>query len=415
MKKRIFSVIGMCILYSNSQAQIINDTVTTAPTYANNIWYSLANDDQASNAINTWHIGFATVMGATDALTTSVLFNHKMGTVYEVPNSDPSDFANVDTTGFSAWTPLYNSDESWAKGAFNNTVNLGAFDYGWGNYNMTTHGIDANRVFVIKLTAGGFYKLMINSTNPASTYTLVFDALDNTDLTTETIDVTAYTSKNFVYYNLSTKVIVDREPVSENWDLYFHQYPSFDYDPPYMVTGIFQNVGVEVAKAYPIDDVFSYEDFSSESFNNTISTIGYDWKSFNGMSFEVVDSTVYFVSDQSGDVWKMIMTGFEGSSSGKYLFSKEKISTIGLSESDALCVSVYPNPASETATIVLKNAPEATIEVYTMTGDRVQMQHADASVLTAVSLNTADLANGVYQVLISTATSATSQKLIIQH
>lgn len=411
----MFSVIGMCIIYSNSQAQIINDTVTTAPTYANNIWYSLANDDQASNPINTWHIGFATVMGATDALTTSVLFNHKMGTVYEVPNSEPSDFANVDTTGFSTWTPLYNSDESWAKGAFNNTVNLGSFDYGWGNYNMTTHGIDANRVFVIKLTAGGFYKLMINSTNTASTYTLVFDALDNTDLTTETIDVTAYTSKNFVYYNLSTKVIIDREPVSENWDLYFHQYPSFDYDPPYMVTGIFQNVGVEVAKAYPIDDVFSYEDFSSESFSNTISTIGYDWKSFNGMSFEVVDSTVYFVSDQSGDVWKMIMTGFEGSSSGKYLFSKEKISTIGLSESDELFVSVYPNPASETATIVLKNAPEATIEVYTMTGDRVQMQHADASVLTAVSLNTADLANGVYHLLISTATSATSQKLIIQH
>ena len=119
--------------------------------------------------------------------------------------------------------------------------------------------------------------------------------------------------------------------------------------------------------------------------------------------------------DQSGDVWKMIMTGFGGSSTGKYLFSKEKISAVGLTETDALFVSVYPNPASETATIVLKNAPEVTIEVYTLTGERVQLLHTDASALTAVSLNTADLANGVYQVLISTATSVTIQKLIIQH
>src|SRR3990167_3988381 len=197
MNKKIITVLVACAAYGLGQAQIVHDTVTTDPTYVNNVWYSLENDDQGSFAANAWDISLATAMGA----------------------------ANEDTTGLSTWTPLYNSDESWAAGAFNSTTNLGQFDYGWGDYNMTTHGVDANRIFVIAYTNGDYKKLTISSSNTTNIYTLTFDNLANTDLETEQIDVTAYTSKNFIGYNLTTKAIVDREPASADWDLYFNQYP----------------------------------------------------------------------------------------------------------------------------------------------------------------------------------------------
>lgn len=415
MRNHLLSVVAASCIFSCSQAQVINDTVTTGATYANNVWYSLANDDQGSAPYNEWHLGLSTSMGANGELTTAVLFNHKLGSVYEVPGSDPSGFAAVDSAGLSTWAPLFNSDQSWAAGAFNNTTNLGNFDYGWGNYNMTTHGIDANRVFIVKLTAGGYFKLKLSSTNTAGTYTLVFDNLDNSDLTTETIDVAGYATKNFVYYNLSTKAIVDREPAASAWDLYFHQYPSSDYNPPYPVSGIFQNLGVQVAKVYPVNNTAAYEEFGMATFSDVISTIGYNWKAFNGMSYAIEDSTVYFVADRSGDVWKLIMTGFGGSSTGKYMFSKEKISAAGVAENNEIFASVYPNPAAAAATIVLKNAPDAQIAVYNMAGMQVAAQTADASGLTPVTLNTAELANGVYQVVIASGTTATTQKLIVQH
>lgn len=415
MKKIILSVITAGLAITGSQAQVINDTVNTTATYANNVWYSLANDDQASVPATNWHLGLATSMGATGSLTTAVLFNHKLGSVYEVPGSDPANFATIDSAGLSTWEPLFNSDETWAAGALNNTTNLGVFDYGWGNYNTTTHGIDANRVFIVKLNSGSYFKLMLSSANTVGTYTLTFSALDNTGLVTETIDVTTYEAKNFLYYDLVAADILDREPESADWDLLFHQYPSFDYDPPYTVTGIFQNVDVQVAKAYPVNDPSTYEDFSAETFSDVISTIGYDWKSFNGMAFVVADSTVFFIADKAGEVWKVIMTGFGGSATGKYMFSKEKISAAGLAENEAIIASVYPNPASELATIVVKNAPDAVISIYNLAGTCVQTNRADAASLTLVNVNTAELANGVYQVVVTSGTSVSTQKLVVQH
>jgi hypothetical protein len=415
MKKIILSAIATGLGISGLQAQVVNDTVNTTAAYANNVWYSLADDDQASVSATNWHLGLATSMGATGSLTTAVIFNHKLGSLYEVPGSDPVNFSTVDSAGLSTWEPLFNSDQSWASGAFNNTTDLGVFDYGWGNYNTITHGIDANRVFIVELNSGSYFKLMLSSANPDGTYTLTYAALDNSNLTTETIDVTAYDAKNFLYYDLVAQDIIDREPASENWDLLFHQYPSFDYDPPYTVTGIFQNEGVQIAKAYPVNDPSTYEDFGAETFSDVISTIGYNWKSFNGMAFVIADSTVFFVADKAGEVWKVIMTGFGGSATGKYMFSKEKISAAGMAENEAIIASVYPNPSAEIATIVVKNAPDAAVSIYNLNGTCVQTTKADAASLTLVNVNTAELANGVYNVVVTSGTSVNTQKLVVQH
>ncbi len=415
MNKKIITLLVVCAAYGSTRAQLIHDTVTTNPTYANNVWYSLENDDQGSFAANAWDISLATAMGAMDELTTAVWFNHKIGKVYEIPGSDPANFANADTTGLSTWDPLYNSDESWAAGAFNNTANLGQMDYGWGNYNMTTHGVDANRIFVIAYTNGDYKKLMISSSNTTNEYTLTFDNLSNTDLETEVINVTPYTSKNFIAYNLTTKAIVDREPAAADWDLYFHQYPSFDYDPPYTVTGIFHNAGVQVAEVYPVNDPETFVEYGGVTWEESISTIGYNWKAFNGMAFEIADSTVYFVIDQSGSVWKVIMEGFGGSGTGKYMFGKEKLSGAGLTEENQMLTMAYPNPAADQTTIVLNNAPEAQLAVYSLNGTLVYTGQLNAGELTTTVLNTTDWANGVYHLTVASGDNVSNLKLVVQH
>lgn len=415
MKQLVFSAMISALFTANAGAQVVNDTVTTGQGYANNVWYSLANDDQATAAVNAWDIALSTSMGAADPLTTAVLFNHKLGYVYEIPGSDPADFENADTAGLSTWTPLYNSDETWSDGAFNNTSNLGSFDYGWGTYNMTTHGIEANRIFVIKYNSGAYRKLMISSSNTTGVYTLVFAALDNTEMHTVSVDVASYTSKNFVSYNLLSNEIVDREPASADWDLYFHQYPSFDYNPPYTVSGIFQNAGVQIAKVYPVNDPSTYTDFSTATFQDEINVIGYAWKTFGGMSYVIEDSTVYFVKDKAGDIWKVIMTGFGGSSTGKYMFSKERISEAGLNEQTEMVAQLYPNPANETATLVLDNAGDAQISLYDMSGRMVYTTSTVATQLTAIQLPVSALNSGIYRLVIAAGHSAISRQLSIQH
>jgi hypothetical protein len=225
--------------------------------------------------------------------------------------------------------------------------------------------------------------------------------------------VATFATKNFVYYNLGSETIVDREPASTTWDLYFHQYPSFDYDPPYTVAGIFHNAGVQVAQAYPVNDPATYDDWASQTFSEDINTIGYDWKTF-GMGWTITDSTVYFVADKAGEIWKVIFTGFGGSANGKYMFSKEKVSEAGIEENE-LFAAIYPNPSNNAATVMLNNAPNAEIMVFDLAGKLVATQKADAAALTAVTVNTADLSNGAYQLVVVSGSAMSTQKLIVQH
>jgi len=418
MRNTVLSIALLMVGSQAATAQTVIDTVNTTPAYASNVWYSLENDDQATSLVNNWHIALATDMTPSGELITSALFNHKLGSVYEIPGSNPANFSTVDTTGLSTWAMLENSELSWAAGAFNNTANLGTFDYGWGNYNTTTHGIEANRIFVIKFTAGGYRKLMISSDNVAGNYTVVHSNLDNSDMTTEVIAVSGYATKNFVYYNTITKAVLDREPAKTTWDLYFGQYLTEDQPYPYnLVTGILQNLNVEVAQVYPVNDVAAYTNYQAATFEEEMNVFGWDWKSFNGTAYSVADSTVYFVDDVDGDIWKVVMTGFTGSSQGKYMFSKQKMtSSAGIDENAAgIFASVYPNPSNDVATVILKNAPAATVSIYSMMGTLVSTQSADAQNMTAVQLNTAELANGTYHVVCATGTAVSTQRLVVQH
>ena len=413
MKRILFSAVLVCGALQNVGAQVIvNDTVITGPNYANTMWYSLENDEHAPQPSDNWHIGLSTSVSPTSGVAASVLFNHKMGTVYAIPNSSAANFATVDTAGLSTWTPLYNSDVTWAEGAFN-SIATGHPDYGWGEYAANHTGISASRVFVLKLTGNVYKKIMFDLTW-AGGYTLKYANLDNTDLQTQVVPLTAYASKNFVYYSVTTNTVLDREPASEAWDLTFTQYPTLTQGVKYTVAGILHNHGVEVAKVRPVNDT-TYMDWSQHTFSEDINTIGYNWK--NAQAGTVEDSTVFFIKAKDGALWKVVMTGFVGAAGGKYYFRKQKLSALGVNEMEAeeAFMTVYPNPANESVSLVLDNADASDIKIYSLTGSLVYTTTVAGNGLQHVQVPVATFSNGLYQVICTSKGKTITQKLVVQH
>jgi hypothetical protein len=413
MTNKALRVIAFIVSTQSMNAQTVIDTVTTGPGYVNNIWYSLENDNQSEQINNNWDLALSTTISPSSDLSTALLFNHKIGQLFEIPGSDPTNFNGLDTTGLSALPPLFNSDSAWSKGGFNNTPTIGTFDYGWGTYDFVTHtGINSNRIFVIKYNSGIYKKLKIDLSFMSSSYTLTYSDLDNSNSEIEVIPLSSYSSKNFIYFSLNDG-IVDREPISENWDLTFMQYPSFDYDPPYTVAGIFQNVGVEIAKAYPVNNPSTYENWSSEEFSPRINGIGYDWKTFSG-SWTIADSTVYFVKDKAGSYWKVILTGFGGSSNGQYIFSKEKLSSANINSKETTVLGVYPNPANLDFNLITNSNENGIIQILNQQG-QIVIEKAFFEGLNTNYINTSFLASGTYTIFISSETNSIIYPIQIQH
>eukprot|EP01030_Chromulinospumella_sphaerica_P034409 gene34409-biopygen13763 len=246
--------------------------------------------------------------------------------LWNYPNSNASGWATVDTTGLYTWTPRYNSDTSWALGAMGKYADpSNPSDLDWGVYNMTTHIVTGDSIYIIKLVNGDYKKLMIEDLT-GGVYHFKFANLDGSSPVTASFDKASYSGKNFGYYSLVSNAALDREPASANWNLLFSQYTAF-IPSAYTVTGVLANAGVSIAKVTGLPDKNTYTGYSSATFVTPINTIGYNWKTYNmsTMAYDIKDSTVFFVEVQNHDIWKVIMTGFSGSATGSSMFSKEKL------------------------------------------------------------------------------------------
>lgn len=415
MKKGL--LLSFLTLAGFSNAQLVNDSVSMGAGYANNIWYSLENDEQGTaQAANNWDLGFATTISPSNPLAASIIFNNKIGSVYAVPGSNGTDLTTADTTGMSAWTPLYNSELTWSEGALN-AASTGGTDYGWGNYDAVNHtGIVANRVFAIKYAGTNAVKLFTVSLSfMNSEYTVDYSNADHSGTGTFAIAFTPYAAKNYVYYPVGG-ALIDREPASATWDLLFTQYAANNGAPyPYnMVTGVLHNVGVEVAEVHPVNNPETDLSFGSATYSEDINTIGYDWKTYAG-SYTIEDSLVYFVKDVDGDYWRLIMTGFSGSSLGKTNFKKEKIASLDVSENKQLISGIFPNPAADNVTVMIDSKSNATVKVLNMNGQVVFESAAVSNALEAMNISLTDFTNGMYLVQVSNGTATTTQRLAVQH
>ncbi len=408
--KRIFTLLSSIFIITSIFAQT-NVDVVTGENYADEVYYSFDNDILKTAPRNTWDIAFNT-----NQMSVSVLANNGAGMmVYTWNNGTIDDWETADTTGM-AWKPLYNSLEDWEYGAFNdNTDTSSVFDYGWGIYNIASHNVTGDSIFILQLSDGSYKKFAIEQKNAIqNVWTFKYANLDGTSDTTIVLDTDDYDAESFVHFSITNDMVVEQQP-SERWQLLFTRY--YDYNIPYYVTGVLTNAGVRVQQVNGVSQA-DYTAYSTSMMNDTISEIGSDWKSFNMGSFqyEVADDVVYFVQDTAGtdnSVWKLYFTGFGGSTDGTYSFVKTKMNPTAVNDISDKSLVVYPNPAKNELNIIHDFYGATDISIYNISGQRVlNRQVKEKAGLNKQTLNISSLPSGIYNAKVSSGNSSRSVKFV---
>ncbi|MFM9056514.1 MAG: T9SS type A sorting domain-containing protein [Bacteroidota bacterium] len=389
-----------------SLAQSIQDTVSIQPGYTHQVWYSMANGDVDSHINTDWDLAFQL-----RGIAGSILINSKNNVRVWKANKSAAQWSSMtssDTTGVvnNPAYELFNSDTSWDFGALNRTNNTtNAFDLGWGVYDFATHVVTGDSVFFIRVGATDVRKLLIESLNGLSyTYTFRVANLDGSNEVVRSIAKADFPTKFFAYYSVVNDTSIDREPAYNTWDLVFGQYLTTLAGGPatYKVSGVLSNDSVFVAKAYPVD--VNTASPLSWTFRPEINAIGYDWKSYDNTTatWTIADSTVYFVQDRLGDTWKLVFTGFGGSASGNFYFSKSPVAATGLNETAAVrTLGLYPNPAREMVRVVLdvQSSESLSIALTDLSGRSIDFgQYRLAAGLQTIDLDISALPAGLYLV-----------------
>lgn len=395
------------------------DSVIMGPGYANEVYYSFSRGIIKVSPRTGWDIAFRT-----KKLTSSVLINDGNGVVlYSYPKSDTSGWANMDTIGLSTWTPMYNDPDNWENGAFGRNA-TGGFDYGWGIYNLATHNLTGDSLYIIKMPEGSGYiykKLwMVSKKSAANIYRFRYANLDNTHYKEVDLNLNPFVSADFYGYSLLTDQGVSFQPDKASWDILFTKYMSVQPNgTPYIVVGVLNNDTVSSKKFHPVAP--GYNDFGAGKWDSTRSSIGWNWKVFdnNSFSYRIVDSSVYFVKQKNGDIYRLAFSGFSGTMSGITRFTSEKAAAAGISIRAGVPerLRVYPNPAVDYIHLDLQHIPLPILSI-TLTdlsgrqlrADRPEGKRVNPDVYT---LDVTGVQTGTYLVTVVTAASSSVAKIFI--
>jgi hypothetical protein len=159
----------------------------------------------------------------------------------------------------------------------------------------------------------------------------------------------------------------------------------------------------------------------SLTYSYYTNVIGYDWKAydFGSNSWLIEDSTVYFVYDRPGNLWKLWFTGFGGSATGDYEFNKEQVSPTGLTENagNPSLLNLYPNPAAASLNLVCfieKENASNQVAIFDLNGRLVlETTLAGYAGLKDLTLNTSSLNDGMYVLKLTVDGITTNRKFSV--
>ncbi|MBE0639799.1 MAG: T9SS type A sorting domain-containing protein [Bacteroidales bacterium] len=399
------------------KANLVNDTISMGPGYTNDVFYSLENGTVKTEPRNNWDLAFYTVRWSA-----GVMINDGMGVVlYTYPYSDTTGWQTMDVTDIESWKPVYNSDTIWEEGAFN-ANSLEHPDYGWGVYNMVTHDVIGDSLFVLQLADGSLKKIWIQRKNSTSnTYYFKYANIDGSGEVAEVLNVNDFTDKHFVYYSISNQSVVDREPSMESWDILFSRFMGTTFDNEgnpsrYPVVGVLNNPMAGSNRFQPVGQDF--EDWNSLPMIFERSVIGHDWKQFDMELFQwlLADDLVYFVKTVQEDVYKLTFDYFGGTSNGKTGLQKTAVSlaSIGQDIDNLNGMKVSPNPASEQLVVSLEEqrSTSATFKIFNQTGSLIHSQVINP-LQSTINISLQNFRNGMYLILIDTEKGQLRGKFLV--
>jgi len=410
MQKKLQNTL-LTLLITCSYINAQNNQISLNSGYTNQSFFSMQNGEVINISNDDWDLAFST-----DAYSATIRINDGKGVeLYTYHLGDTSSWNNINTSTTNILiNPMYNSDINWSHGAFD-TNQTGGFDYGWGVYNLQNHHIIGDSLFIIKSINGNWKKLWLER-KVSGEYQFKYANLDGTNEISQNILATNYANKRFIYFSLDNNIVIDREPISSDWDITFTKYITPVQGIPYAVTGALSNIGIEVAQADNISSPINYTDYTAHNFEQTINTIGYDWKSYQG-SYVVDPNRCYFVKDYQQNIWRLVFTGFDGTSTGNIQFNTELLSTTLINDIDNWkLMSIYPNPALQNENITLvydmRNENSA-ITIYDISGRIVYTSQLDKKGLKTHTIVSHNLETGTYIISVNSNGKTYHERLII--
>jgi len=428
MKKIIFQIVFIALIGSILPAfgELVN--ISVGPQYTNQIWYDLTSNTQTTIPLASWDIAFFSYNQ-----NASIRINSGAGArLWEILGKTYDDFdSNIDTTGLTSnpekFVEWYNSDTTWTVGAFNRGRD--GFetegDFGWGNYDMNTHAIVGDKLYIYRSIEGKYYIFTIQDLI-SGTYTFKYRDLNTSDAITREFSKSSTTSKLFGYYSISSDKFLDLEPLKSDWYLLFSKYIAMISDDsgnivPYSVMGVLTNYELPVVKVENIPpENAELPDLST--FSTNISTIGHTWKKFdmqNGWS--LVPNLSYFIQRDEDFFYHIYFTAFGGSSTGNITFNSDVLIIDNVKEafesSNTFILApsiIEPNSAFDILFNANSTTTKAELTLYTITGEIVLTHNLNlVEGLNAFSIPN-NLVSGMYIVSLNINGHISAQKLIVK-
>lgn len=425
--KKILLSLTLFISLSSAFAQSTMDSVMMNSGYKTDVYYSMKNGFVDSSSNSNWHLAFAIrpALPPNNTLqSASVRINEARGVNVYKSSFSISQWASFDSAGNSAWTSLHDNDSSWDLGAFNYGANAGAFNYGWGTYDMTSHDVIGTNIYLIRIKNGTTYnyrKFMIQRLIRDTQWVFTFSNLDGTDSNTVKISKAAYANKMFAYYNLQGKNQFSREPNATQWDIVFTYFntPVLLGPPPaiqYNVAGVLSNPLSPVARIKNINKNTVAP--SAVTLINQANTINWDWANPPmgppPADYALIDSMAFFVKCQAdGRPYRLYFTKFTTNDPGKFVFNKTWFPGAGVKEfNNKSSFSFYPNPANSNLHIALnENSQTATLHIFDITGKVIAAKNITSN---ETDIDISHLNKGIYFITIESNGTRQSKKLIVE-
>ncbi len=392
------------------------DQVSVGATYAQQAFYDIQSGDVTNYDNDQWDLAFSAV-GQQDA---GIFINESVGSgqgLFQIFESTTTDWSETitNTDAYVDEGGLFNAEDDWSNGALNTIKDPASpFDYGWGAYNTSSNQVEGTTIFIIKNRAGEFLKFRVVSLI-SGTYTFETANLDNSNPKTYSVSKDDAGDGQLVYFSLDTESQVE---ITTDYDLFFGRYftPIDAGDGTtinYPVTGILLGPGVEAAVADGVDVNAVVADDYADLYSTNPETIGHDWKSFSFTSGWVISTDrAQFVKTRNGEIYKIVLIDFEGSSTGVTTLEKTLITSVSVDDQVArdLSLVVYPNPTTDFISIKHDEQKEFNLTVYNDQGQTMIQNKINSN--TPMSVD--ELTSGLYLVLIENSDVKNFQTLIVK-
>lgn len=438
MKKIYLAALALLSLAAN--AQTVTDSINMQPRNVNDVYYNFTTQTKDTVNNTNWHLAFA-LRRAQPPLRTmqaaTVRINDGLGVEAYRSDFEGSEWADFDTSGYRTWTQYYNSDSTWDIGALNVERNLSnPFDYGWGEYNMTTRDVNGKVIWLLVLSTNPnnpfapkiFKKLWIDKISYDTAWMFTIANLDGTDSNSVVISKAAFRNKLFAYYNFTTNQVLDREP-DRPWDVLFTRYKAlvtlYGQTLMYPVVGALHAPGLFAAKIEGPNAKDVTPNDTGLNFMPNIATINWDWKMITTTPGEwpVRDSLAYMIRKNGalpdGFIYhRLVFTRYYASNSYQNITFNTTTFTstsVGSTLNNQLAVNVYPNPSKNFIQVASNIPVNAQITITDLSGKMLVNHNHNFGINNEATIDIANLHNGIYLVNISSGEKSTTKRLIISN